>query len=182
MIFHLSFAVSRPAHVAAVLAELTGGSALPAPTPPFPYGSWLLCCGDDAGTMLELLPSGFVLDPNAPLGLGREPASQRSACHALVATPHTHETVLAIAEREGWLAQRVESGLFEIVKVWIENGFLLEFIGPEQAARYSAAFGRAGLPALGGKLRELEKALAAQLASRLSAERLAEILGKPAAA
>ena len=67
MIYHISFAVRRPEHVAKVLAELTGATPVRAPTPPFPADSWLLCHGDGNGSLIELLPWRSVLHPNEPL-------------------------------------------------------------------------------------------------------------------
>jgi hypothetical protein len=167
MIHHLSFAVRRPGPVAAVLAELTGASPFLAPSPPFPRDSWLLCFGDDKGSMIELLPWGTVLDPDAPLGFRQTHASApRTACHALIRSPHRQAEVLGIARREGWRVQTVETGLFEIVKVWIDDGFLLEFLCLDQADRYVATFRGDGLPTLNAKLRHIETAMASRLAGK----------------
>jgi hypothetical protein len=166
MIYHISFAVRRPEHVAKVLAELTGATPVRAPAPPFPAGSWLLCHGDGNGSLIELLPWRSVLHPNEPLGIRQSGTGpDHSGFHALVHTPHPQETVLATARREGWRAQHVESGLFEIVKVWIDGVVLLEFLCEDKAGRYVETFGGEGLSTLDRKLRQLETAMAERLGS-----------------
>jgi hypothetical protein len=174
----MSLPLPDPASAAPKLAALTGGLALRAPSPPFPAGAWFVILGDAAGGMLELLPQHFVLDPEAPLGLGRrnDPPG-RSAAHVLVTSPLPMADIVAFAEREGWVASQVESGLFEIVKVWVQNAFLVEFISQDKLGRYVDAFGPAGLADIDGKLRRLERDLSAKLAGVMPPERLAEILG-----
>ena len=181
MIYHMSFGVREPGHVALVLAELTGATPVRAPSPPFPYGSWLVCSGGHSGVLLEILPRDFVFDPNLPLGLRRaEKPAGGGGCHVLVATPHSYETVRSVAEREGWPAHTVETGLFEIVKVWIEGDFLVEFLSSEQAPRYVQAFGCAGVAVLDAKLRQLEADMFEKLAGTFSAEALTRALGEDA--
>lgn len=166
MIYHISFAVRRPEHVAKVLAELTGATPVRAPAPPFPAGSWLLCHGDGNGSLIELLPWCSVLDPNEPFGIRQSGTGPgQSGFHALIHTPHPEETVLGIARREGWRAQHVESGLFEIVKLWIDGVVLIEFLCEDKASRYVETFGSEGLSTLDGKLRRLETAMAERLGS-----------------
>ena len=180
MIYHMSFGVREPGHVAQVLAELTGAKAVRAPSPPFPFGSWLVCSGDPSGVLLEVLPRDFVFDPNVPLGLRRTetPAGGSGGCHVLVATPHPYETVRNVAQREGWPAHTVETGLFEIVKIWIEGDFLVEFLGRDQAARYVQAFGCSGMAVLDEKLRRLEADMFEKLSGTFSADALARALGE----
>jgi hypothetical protein len=118
-----------------------------------------------------------VLDPAAPLGLGRRDGPPgRSAAHLLVTSPLSKVEILAFAEGEAWRASRVESGLFEIVKVWVQDAFLVEFTAQDRLARYADAFGPAGLATLGGKLRRLEQDLAQKLAAAMPPERFAAIL------
>ena len=180
MIFHMSFGAADPAHAAGVLAELTGATPILAPSPPFPHGSWLICYGDRNGTLVELLPRSCVFDPDAPLGLKRtEAAPGGGSAHVLVGTPLPFEAIRRIAEREGWPIQEVETGLFKVVKVWVEGAFLVEFLTPEEACRYAEAFGTEGLPELDGKLRQLEASMAAALAKKIPPQLLAAVLGQP---
>jgi hypothetical protein len=177
MIHHMSFALPDPASAAPKLAVLTGGTAFRAPTPPFPQGTWLLVLGNAVGGMLELLPEAFVLDPDVPLGFGRRDAPvERSAAHVLVTSPLRMSDILELAAAEGWRADAVDSGLFEIAKVWVQGAFLVEFIPEEKLSRYTQTFGANGLATLDGKLRALEEDLVRKLGAVMSRERLAALL------
>lgn len=163
MLHHVSFNALKPDHVSRVLAELLGAVAIRAPAPPFPSGSWLVCSGDDRGSLLEVMPWGAVREPAAPSGAGHDPEMRRhSGTHLLLATPHTVDAVLAIAAREAWPAETGDAGLFRFTKVWIEGAFLIELLSPEHAAAYVAAFNGEGLASLNHKLRQVEAALAAR--------------------
>ena len=178
MIHHMSFALPDPAAAAPKLATLTGGAALRAPSPPFPRGAWFVVLGDAAGGMLELLPDRIFLDPAAPLGLGhRAEAPQKGAAHVLVTSPMTTDEIVDFAGQEGWRADRVESGLFEIVKVWVQDAFLVEFLARDKSARYTEAFGTAGMATLDGKLRALEADLRQKLLDVMPQTKLEAILG-----
>ena len=180
MIHHMSFGVKDTARVARVLAELLGATAVRAPTPPFPYGAWLVCAGDAHGTFLEIVPATSVFDPDAPLGVRQRQARlEPGSAHVLVGTSLTAEAIVGIAAREGWRTQEVETGLFRIVKLWVEDVTLVEFLAAGEAPRYEEAFGTAGLPVLDRRLRELETSLGAALAANLPPEVLVEALGRP---
>jgi hypothetical protein len=180
MIHHMSFGVRDTHHVAHVLAELLGATPIQAPTPPFPYGAWLVCAGDEHGTFLEIVPQATVFDPDAPLGVRQRPAeADVGSAHVLVGTQLSAEAIQAVAAREGWRAQEVETGLFKIVKVWVEDVILVEFLAQGEAGRYIETFSAAGMASLDGKLRALEQELAAVLSSKLSPEMLAEAIGTP---
>jgi hypothetical protein len=180
MIHHISMSLKDPAAAATVLAWMTGGKVLRAPTPPFPQGAWFVCLDDAAGGMLELLPQDVVLDPEVPLTIRRgADAQKRSGAHVLVTTPLGHDEVIRLAQAEGWRADEVETGLFKIVKVWVQDAFLVEFIAQDEAERYVAAFGPEGLSALDVKLRALEKDMAEKLESKLPKGMLERILGEP---
>ncbi len=158
MLHHVSFSLRDPGKASWLLAELVGGTAISAPTPPFPEHSWFVVLGDSAGSLIELMPWGTVQTGN---GIRQDPKMRpHSASHVLMGSPLTEEEVLAIAAREGLPAQSVNAGLFGFVKVWIEDSFLLELLTPEHLASYVAAFGVAGAPALDGRLRQLEQELA----------------------
>jgi hypothetical protein len=181
MIHHMSFGVSYPKRVAEVLAEITGATAMRAPTPPFPHGAWFVLAGDDRGSFLEILPATAVFDPDAPLGLRQRPASfAPGSGHVLVSTVKSSEEIEAIAKREGWRSQEVETGLFKIVKLWIDGTVLVELFAKGEADRYIQAFGAPGIATLDGTLRDLETKLADALGEKLPPHVLAEALGQPA--
>lgn len=180
MIYHMSFGVQDTHHVAHVLAELLGAQAIQAPTPPFPYGAWLVCTGDTHGSFLEIVPQTTVFDPDAPLGIRQRPArADVGPAHVLVGTHLSAGAIQAVAAREGWRAQEVETGLFKIIKLWVEDVILVEFLAQGEAGRYAETFGAAGMASLDGKLRALEKELAVVLSHKLSPEVLAEAIGTP---
>lgn len=180
MIHHMSFGVRDTHHVAHVLAELLGARAIKAPTPPFPYGAWLVCTGDTHGSFLEIVPQATVFDPDAPLGVRQRPArTQVGSAHVLVGSHLSAEAIQEVAGREGWRAQEVETGLFKIVKLWVEDVILVEFLAQGEAGRYVETFGASGIASLDGKLRALEQELSVVLSSKLSPEMLAEAIGTP---
>lgn len=182
MIHHMSFAVRDTAHVAAVLAELMGAVALRAPTPPFPHRAWLVVFGDAHGTFLEIVPEESVFSADAPLGVWQRPVKvEPGSAHVLVSSPLSGEAIQAVAAREGWRAQEVETGMFKIVKLWVEDTVLVEFLEAGEAKRYADAFGAAGMATLDGRLRELEISLGAALAGKVPAAVLEEALGRSAA-
>lgn len=167
MLHHMSFNAADPEDVARTLAEMLAATAVRAPTPPFPAGSWFVCAGDAQGSYLEIIPWGHVFDPEAPFSLGRDPAMRpHGGAHVLCGTPLTAQGVQALAARKGWRSEVVDTGLFRILKVWTDDGFLVEFLPPEFAAAYRAAFDAEGLPRLDVALRQLGTALAAQLSAR----------------
>lgn len=181
MIHHVSFGVGDPDRVARVLAELTGATAMRAPTPPFPHGAWFVVAGDDRGTSLEILPATAVFDPDAPLGLRQQSANfAPGSSHVLISTIKSCEEIVTIAEREGWHSQQVETGLFEIVKIWIDGNTLVELFARGEAERYIEAFGAPGMATLDSKLRDLESKLTGVLAQKLSPQVLTEAFGQPA--
>jgi hypothetical protein len=180
MIHHMSFGVSNPGRVAQVLAELTAAIAMRAPTPPFPHGAWFVLAGDDRGSFLEILPATAVFDPDAPLGLKQRPANfAPGSGHVLISTIKSSGEIEAIAKREGWRSQEVETGLFKIIKVWIDGTVLVELFAEGEAQRYIDAFGAPGMATLENKLRDLETTLGSALAEKLPPQVLAEALGNP---
>src|SRR5688500_1073458 len=168
MIHHMSFGVSEPGRVAKVLAELTGATAMRAPSPPFPHDAWFVLAGDDRGSFLEILPATTVFDPDAPLGLKQRPVDLAlGSGHVLISTIKSGEEIETIAKREGWRWQEVETGLFKIVKVWIDGAVLVELFADGEAQRYIDVFGASGMATLESKLRELETTLGNALAAKL---------------
>ncbi len=134
MIFHLSLPARDPKRVSAVMAEFWGGEAFP--FHPIP-GAWIAMAGDAHGTALEVYPAETVLIPGDTAlesETGAPPAN--TASHAAVETPLSEPEVMAIAEREGWLARRCDRGPFELIELWIEGWVLVEVLTAEMAADY----------------------------------------------
>ncbi|OAV51609.1 hypothetical protein A6U98_18365 [Rhizobium sp. WYCCWR10014] len=182
MIHHMSFGVRDPGRVARVLAELMEATALRAPTPPFPHDAWLVVSGDTQGSFLEILPATSVFDPDAPLGIRQRPATfEPVTAHVLVSAAVDAASIETAAAREGWRAEQVETGLFRILKLWVEDNVLVEFLAKGEADRYIEAFGPVGLPSLDGKLRDLEAKLGDALAQKLPPGVLEKALGHPRA-
>lgn len=160
MLLHVSFNARQPERVGGSLAEMLGATAIRAPAPPFPENSWLVCAGDDRGSLIEVMPWGATRDPALPQGIGHDREMRsHSGSHLLVTTPRSVEDVLLLAAREGWDARLGSAGLFQFTKVWIENTFLIEIMTAEQASAYTATFNRQGLATLDAKLRQIERAL-----------------------
>lgn len=160
MIHHASFNALNPRRVSVALADLLGAKAFRAPNPPFPDGSWFVCYGDAQGSLIEVLPWGIVLDPLMMGGLDHdEQMRSRSGFHVLVKTSLDVATVLALAAREDWRARIADERGFKVVKIWIENTFLIEVMTPEMAEAYVAMYGARGMPLLDERLRFIETAL-----------------------
>lgn len=141
MIYHLSIAAQDPSRVAAVLAEIWRGEVQP--FPPIATGSLAVMAGDDRNSIIEIYPHGTELVPvdgDADcIGRANSGASLHSATHAAIATPLTAAEVMAIAEREGWIAKyRKRGGMFGVVEFWLENTTMMEFLTTDMAAEYLA--------------------------------------------
>jgi hypothetical protein len=169
MLHHVSINARDPDKAAAALARMVRATALRAPQPPFPQGSWFVCFGDAQGTLIEIMPWGETRDLAAPGGLGFDPDMRAtSGSHVLLGTRLSATELFALAELEGWRAELASAGLFQFVKVWVEDRFLVEFLTPELSPAYLEHFGTGGLASLDGKLRAIESALADVQASQNS--------------
>ena len=63
--------------------------------------------------------------------------SQHSEVHLAIGTVLSTDEVIALAQHEGWLAQRSpRGGLFDVVELWVENKFLLEVLPKSEQQRY----------------------------------------------
>lgn len=136
MLFHASIPADDPERVARVIAELWRGQSLPFPVYP---GAYIACAGDDRGTVLDVLPRELEHHPAAGhFGIRASQNPPRySAAHLAMGTALSADAVLAIAEREGWLAQRSQrGGLFSVIEFWIENQFLLELLPEAEQLQY----------------------------------------------
>jgi hypothetical protein len=141
MLFHLSIAARNPQHVAAFIAELWGGQALP--FPPVVAGSWIAIAGDERGTAIEVYPAGTVLretEGDADTHGEQAAGSGYTATHAAIASALSRDQVMAMAKREGWTAKyRKRGGVFGVIELWIEERQMIEVLTPEMQAEYLGA-------------------------------------------
>jgi hypothetical protein len=160
MLLHLSFTARDVDRVASVLAELLGATVVTCPSPPFPAGSRYVCCFDEHGTMVEVLPAGTTYQrvhgasPRAVTGEPVEGAA--SGVHGLFSTPLSLDQISAIAGREGWPCGLVDTGRFKVLAVWLESTQLIELTTPELLPDYVALYGARGRDTLDPFLREVE--------------------------
>lgn len=153
MLFHASIPADDPERVARVIAELWRGSVTPFPPCPGAFMAW---ANDERRTVIDVFPRGrqHVPAPGQFELRAATDASPHSEAHVALGTRVSADEILAIAKREGWLAQRSErGGLFSVVELWVENKFLLELLpeGDQQRYRenltlekFRAAFGLTG--------------------------------------
>ena len=166
MLHHVSFNARDPQRAARILASLLDATAVRLPAPPFPTGAWSVACGDAQGSMLELIPWGNVLDADAHGGMLQDREMRpRTGSHVLASTPLSTDTVMALAAREGLRAAPTDTGLFQFIKVWVEDALLVELLTPQQIAAYQSAFGASGIATLDARFREIEQMLARKLRS-----------------
>jgi hypothetical protein len=139
MIHHLSIAARDPRHVAGVLAELMGGSAVPFPPNP---GSFFALQLDDHGSGVEVYPAGTELRPGGSDGGGfaKRPEAERGygPTHFALSVATDADAVESIATREGWQCFRCNRGPFHVIEVWLENETMVEILPPEFAREYLA--------------------------------------------
>ena len=176
MLYHFSFPARDPQHVASVLAELLDATVVDCPSPPFPAGSKFVCCGDERGTMAEIVPAGTTYVPG-PDGSIRAttggPVLDASAVHGMLLAAVPPERIEAVAAREGWPSGVIDTGLFKVISLWVEGNQLIEFTTPELLPDYLATYGAAGLGSLDGKLRAIETELAKMLEDSVAVNRAA---------
>ena len=139
MIHHLSIAARDPKHVAGVLAEIMGGTAVTFPPNP---GSFFALQLDDHGSGIEVYPAGTVLAPNGDVGAGftkrAETEGGYRATHFALSVKTDADTVKAVAAREGWKCFDCNRGPFHVIEVWVENESMIEVLPPAYAAEYLA--------------------------------------------
>src|SRR5688572_25940059 len=98
------------------------------PRHPFPMAPGLFVQATRTAHFLRSFQA-TVFDPDAPLGVRQRPVrTEVGSAHVLVGSHLSAEAIQAVAAREGWRAQEVETGLFKIVKLWVEDVILVEFL------------------------------------------------------
>ena len=148
MIHHVSISARKPAHVAAVLAELMGGRCYPFPGP-IP-DSFMAVNGDPHGTMVEVYPADVTLRP----GQGDEQATAvrdqspmaTAPFHFLLSVAASRAEIERIGAREGWRTRMFGRGvpgqkpMFHVIEFWIENRLLMELAPADLIGAYTSLF------------------------------------------
>jgi hypothetical protein len=137
MIHHISIAAKNPLRVASVLAEIWKGKVFEF----FPIpGSYIVIPCDQYGSAIEVYPMGTELVPD--FDEASEPFTQGPkssgfvATHAAISVPTSQERIERIGAREGWRVVLCNPGPFKIIKFWVENWLMLEFLTPEIVTEY----------------------------------------------
>ena len=134
MIHHLSIAARNPKHVAGVLAELMGGTAVTFPPNP---GSFFALQLDEHGSGVEVYPAGNELEPGGTNGASfvKKEARGYGPTHFALSVATDADKVEAIAAREGWQCFSCNRGPFHVIEVWVENESMVEILPPEFARK-----------------------------------------------
>lgn len=132
MIAHVSMPADDCRRVAAVLAAMMKGGALP-----FPPGGWNAWSCDN-GFQIVVTPRGRVLVPGPEEQEWTPELTPRgSECHFAIVVPRSATEIVAMAREEGWKARICDrGGFFDVAEVWVENAFLVEMLDETQAAEY----------------------------------------------
>lgn len=136
MLFHASIPAREPEKVAAVLAEIWQGEAMPFPPVP---GAHVVFAGDEKATTLEIYPSNRTLVPSeAGVAIGNGPGCGGPVGdHVAIATPLGVAEIEAIADKAGWRVQVASrGGIFDVVEIWLEDRYLVEILTPDMQADY----------------------------------------------
>ena len=138
MIHHISIPAQNPLHVAEVLAEIWHAKV--APFPPHP-GSYVVCPGDEYGSMIEIYPLGTKLmpgyDDEQAIFAQHTPISGFTAIHAAISVPASQEQIEQIGIREGWRVLPCNrDSFFNVIEFWVENTLMLELLPPAFTRQY----------------------------------------------
>jgi hypothetical protein len=138
MIFHASIAAKSPVHVANIIANLWGGTAMPFPS--FP-NAFITFAGDDRNSAIEVYPLGHELvpadDEADATGFWNEAASGKTSTHLAIASPLSEAEIKSLAAREGWTAKTLSrSGIYRVVEFWLENTVMLEVLTQDMQREY----------------------------------------------
>lgn len=141
-IHHATVPATDPAHVAGVLAELTGGRVVPVP---HIEQAFLVVDPDDPGTALEIWPRRARADVGTPhVVMDGDEGPARWPHHALISVERGTDEILAVFEREGWPAAVDHVGPpgsgFHLVRGWIEGRSVIELASPAHREEYVSFF------------------------------------------
>ncbi|MFV0374716.1 hypothetical protein [Microbacterium sp.] len=136
-LLHLSISADTPEEVAAFLAHVMGGVALP--FPPFP-DCWIAFAEQDDGTAIEVYPTTHVLEagPDQLACEIRDRDAGPPFAHVAVCARLKRSKIVDLAEERGWLARICNRGPCECVEVWLENRLLVEFLDAQMQRDYRA--------------------------------------------
>lgn len=138
MIFHASIPARDPVVTAAMLAELTGGTAYPFPPV---RGGFIVFTGAGNGHALEIYPAGVGV---APGGVETAAGTRRDGVpgetHIALGVPKSEAEIRSIARQAGWTCETCDrGGFFQVVELWIDGTFLIEALTPEMQRAYAAS-------------------------------------------
>jgi hypothetical protein len=149
MLLHLSISARHPDHVAAVLAEILGGTALP--FPPFPK-CWMAFSEADDGTAIEVYPITHQLmpGPSQVECVVTGPDLTTTFVHVAVTSPLHRDQILAIGQRENWPCRLCNRGPFQCIELWLEGRLLVEVFDAAMARDYRTTMTTASWKAMFG--------------------------------
>jgi hypothetical protein len=139
LIAHASMPADNPKMAATILAEIMNGEAIP--FPPAGRNAWAAWSGDGE-INIEIVQRGMTIhyDEDAEAGGWRPDAfkGRRSEVHLAICVDRPETEILAIAKRVGWPARHCErgGGVFNLVEVWVDGCFMIEFLDRAQTALY----------------------------------------------
>lgn len=138
-IAHASIPADDPKRAAEVLAEIMSGEAMP--FPPGGADSWMAWSGDGA-VEIEISSRGLAMTYGPEQAEWQSDGVSRrlSEAHIALCVDRPAAEVLAIAQKAGWPARHCDrgGGIFSLTEVWVEGGFMVEVLDPEQTAQYRA--------------------------------------------
>ena len=140
-LLHLSINAAEPAEIAAFLAELLGGEAMP--FPPFPE-SWIAFSERDDGTAIEVYPLThqlFAGPQHIECRVG-EPDQSPTFVHAAIGSPLPRQDIIEMARARGWTSRLCNRGPFECIEIWLENRVLVEVLDPAMQEDYRVGMRR----------------------------------------
>jgi hypothetical protein len=148
MIHHVSIPARDPEKVATALAELMQGRIYPFP-PAWCSNAYQVVSGDSHGSMIEIYPEGYWLEPTDRIFRETTPAPFHPF-HMLVSLPVEGAEIERVAAREGWRNEFTPVGtpglppVFHCYRTWVENRVLFEFVPKSMAHEYESymQFGR----------------------------------------
>jgi hypothetical protein len=137
VIAHVSLPALDCRTVAAVLAKIMDGIAVPFP----PGGPEAWNCWSKRGDFqIVVTPVGQVMleGPGGHIWGARLVGEERAyESHFAIAVERPAEEVIELARAGGWHTQLCNrGGFFDVVEVWVENAYLVEVLGPAQLADY----------------------------------------------